>query len=179
MRDCVLNRAPAASPAVCVEGCSRGERGRARLRTTNELGSSVIEVALVMPILLLVVTGICTFGIALNNYLMLTESTSIGARLLAISRQQTTDPCAYTVPAIYNAAPLLTQANFSFHWVFTEQNGTVDGTYNGTTCTAAAAYMQQGEAAQVTVTYPCSLAVYGVNYSPGCTLKAQTTELIQ
>jgi len=177
MRDCAQNYA-AASPGACVKTCSRGERVR-RLRTRNERGASVIEVALVMPILLLVVTGICTFGIALNNYLMLTDATSIGARLLAISRNQTTDPCAYTVPAVYNAAPLLTQSSFSFTWVFTEPNGTVDGTYTGTSCTKAAAYMQPSEAAQMTVTYPCSLAVYGVNYSPGCTLKAQTTELIQ
>jgi hypothetical protein len=31
----------------------------------------------------------------------------------------------------------------------------------------------------VTVTYPCSLAVYGANYAPHCSLQAQMTELIQ
>jgi hypothetical protein len=39
--------------------------------------------------------------------------------------------------------------------------------------------MVQGTAAQVIVTYPCSLLVYGKNIIPGCTLKTQTTEEIQ
>ena len=46
----------------------------------------MVEMALVLPVLLLVVTGILTFGLAFNNYLLLTEATSVGARTLAISR---------------------------------------------------------------------------------------------
>ena len=43
----------------------------------------------------------------------------------------------------------------------------------------AAANLVQGANAIVTVTYPCSLAVYGANYAPHCSLQAQMTELIQ
>jgi hypothetical protein len=31
----------------------------------------------------------------------------------------------------------------------------------------------------VTVSYPCTLAVYGTDYAPGCSLQAQVSELVQ
>jgi Flp pilus assembly protein TadG len=147
--------------------------------SVNEYGQAMVEMALVLPVLLLVVTGILTFGLAFNNYVLLTEATSIGARTIAISRGATTDPCATAASAVIAAAPLLTPANLSFTFVL---NGT---TYTGTSCssgsstTGAAANLVQGANAVVTVTYPCSLAVYGANYAPHCSLQAQMTELIQ
>jgi Flp pilus assembly protein TadG len=145
----------------------------------NENGQAMVEMALVLPVLLLVVTGILTFGLAFNNYVLLTEATSIGARTIAISRGATTDPCATASSAVIAAAPLLTPASLSFTFVL---NG---ATYTGTSCssgsstTGAAANLVQGANAIVTVTYPCSLAVYGANYAPHCSLQAQMTELIQ
>ena len=56
------------------------------LRGLEQEGQAMVEMALVLPVLLLVVTGILTFGLAFNNYLLLTEATSVGARTLAISR---------------------------------------------------------------------------------------------
>jgi Flp pilus assembly protein TadG len=154
----------AGTPAV---GVGRGERGQ-----------SILEFALCLPLLLLIVTGIMTFGIALNNYLQLTGSVNIGARLLAVSRGQTTDPCALTVTAISQAS-LLTSASLSYSFVL---NGT---TYTGSTCssssttTGAAGNLIQGASAKVKATYPCNLSVFGVNYAPSCTMTAQTTEIVQ
>jgi Flp pilus assembly protein TadG len=145
----------------------------------NEEGQAMVEVALVLPVLLLVLTGIFALGLAFNNYLILTEATNVGARALAISRGSTTDPCATTSSAVIAAAPLLVSANLTFTFGL---NGT---TYSGTSCssgsttTGAAANLVQGGNALVTVTYPCSLAVYGANYAPSCVLQAQITELIQ
>ncbi len=150
-----------------------------RLRDSGETAQSLVEFALCLPVLLLVVTGITTFGIALNNYVMLTNATSVGARLLAISRGQTTDPCSIVSTAVYNASPTLKQSGFTFTYVL---NGV---SYSGTTCnsssttTGAAGNLVQGSPAQLTVTYPCSLAVYKANYAPSCLLKSQTTELVQ
>jgi Flp pilus assembly protein TadG len=148
-------------------------------RCLNEQGQAMVEVALVLPVLLLVLTGIFALGLAFNNYLILTEATNVGARALAISRGSTTDPCATTSSAVIAAAPLLVPANLTFTFGL---NGT---TYSGTSCssgsttTGAAANLVQGGNALVTVTYPCSLAVYGANYAPSCVLQAQITELIQ
>lgn len=149
------------------------------LRCLGQEGQAMVEMALALPILLLVVTGILTFGLAFNNYLLLTEATSVGARTLAISRGATTDPCATASSAVIAAAPLLAPANLSFTFVL---NGT---SYTGTSCssgsstTGAAGNLVQGTNAVVTVGYPCSLAVYGANYAPKCSLQAQMTELVQ
>jgi hypothetical protein len=35
-----------------------------------------------------------------------------------------------------------------------------------------------GQPATVAATYPCSLAVYGYNFAPTCTLSAQMTGLV-
>ncbi len=155
------------------------QQGRALLSSDNEAGQSLVEFAICLPVLLLVVTAIFQFGITLNNYLMLTDATNVGARQLAISRGQNTDPCAYTASAVYAAAPNLKQANFAFAFLL---NGVA---YVGNSCpsanstSGAAGNLLQGKSAQLTITYPCSLAVYGANYAPGCSLKAQTAELVQ
>lgn len=148
-------------------------RQRVRVSVGDERGQSVVELAVVLPILLLVVMGIFTFGIALNNYLMLTNAVNNGAQLLAISRGLTANPCATASAAVTNAAPLLNSADLSFTFVL---NG---NSYTGTTCTAGAANLLQGTTVQVTATYPCSLTVYGVNYAPSCTFRAQTAEFVQ
>ena len=167
------------TPAGKVEPPSRRVWLRARRHACDEGAQAAVEMALCLPVLLLVLTGVLTFGVALHNYLMLTDATNIGARQLAISRGQTTDPCSTTATTVYAAAPNLQQGSLSFRLVL---NGT---TYSGASCssanttTGAAGNLVQGSTAQVTVTYPCSLAVYATNFAPNCTLTAQTTELVQ
>ena len=174
-----LIKLTAASPGLRVGARFLGKPVRARLRTSDEGAQALVEFAVCLPILMLIVTAIFTFGIALHNYLELTDAVSIGARLLAISRGQTTDPCATTATAVQNAAQILNTANITYKFVL---NGT---TYSGASCssssttTGAAGNLAQGSTAQVTATYPCSLWVYGANLVPSCTLTAQTAELVQ
>jgi Flp pilus assembly protein TadG len=140
----------------------------------SEEGGAMVEMALVLPILLLIFTGITSFGIALNNYIMLTSSVEVGGRQLAIIRGNTTDPCHDVSATIAAASPLLKSANLKYTFVL---NGT---TYaNTTTCTAGAAQVVESQPMQVLVSYPCSLLVYSKNVLPGCTLTAQATELEQ
>ena len=157
-----------------------------RLRKRSEEGGALVEMALVLPILMLVLTGIFSFGIAMANYMQLTEAVSVGGRALAVSRNQYLDPCAAAVSAIESAAPSLNPARLTFTFVL---NG--GSPITGTSCSssdynsgAAGAITTAGNAhppgsAQVTVTYPCNLAVYGRNLVPSCNLTAQTTELVQ
>ncbi len=154
--------------------------GNAVTRSREDSGSSMIEIALCLPVLLMVALGITSFGVAMNNYLLLNESSSVAARQLAISRGQTLDPCAFTSSAVYAAAPTLTKSNLTFTYTL---NGTK---YTGTTCssasmtTGAAGNLVQGSTATVQVSYPCTLMIYNTNYAPnGCKLSAQTTELVQ
>lgn len=153
---------------------------RIHVRTTNlwprlhieDGGQSAVEVALTLPIVLLLLTGMMTFGMAMNNYLMLTEGTSVAARQIAISRQQTLDPCQVASNAFYAAAPNLTKAKLTFNYTF---NGVAA---SGTSCTPAAVNLVQGTPAMVKVTYPCSLVAYKFN-GGACNLQTQTTEAIQ
>ncbi|MFZ0661083.1 MAG: TadE/TadG family type IV pilus assembly protein [Acidobacteriaceae bacterium] len=148
-----------------------------------ERGSAMVEFALVLPLFLLLVTGIFSFGIALNNYLTLTDAVSVGAQYLAVSRANTTNPCADAASAIYNAAPYLNPSKLGLTFVL---GGTSYGAFTGaaaTTCssgsssTGAAGNLVQGQSAEVIATYPCTLAVYGYNFA--CNLHAQITEIVQ
>ena len=143
-----------------------------RRRAGNRSGQSLIEFSLVMPMLLITVTGMLAFGITMHNFLVLTNGVNSAVQMVAMSRGQTTDPCASAYTSMQSAAPDLVPANLSFTFVI---NGT---TYTSTSCTAGAANMVQGATAQLTVTYPCTLAVYGM-VVPSCTLGARTAELIQ
>jgi Flp pilus assembly protein TadG len=166
----------AESLGYTAEGLSIGQRLRALSR---EGGSSLIEFALCLPPLCLLLTGIFSFGIAIGNYVTLTNAASVGAMAIAISRSQTLDPCATASSAVITAAPNLKSANLTFSLVL---NGT---TYSGTSCSAtsyttgSSGNLVQGKTAQLTVTYPCSLAVYKQNNFPNCVLTAKTAELIQ
>ena len=167
--------APSQGPGILVR--LREDR-IARLREDHD-GQSLIESALIFPVLLLIVTGVLAFGLAFNNYIALTNAVGVGARQLAISRGQTLDPCSTASTAISGAAPLLKSSSISYTF-------TLNGTgYTGTSCssssstTGAAGNLVQGKGATVAVTYPCSLVVYKINLVPGCTLNAQITELVQ
>jgi Flp pilus assembly protein TadG len=142
-------------------------------------GSSMIEFALVLPVMLMAMMGIAAFGMALNNYISLTNATGVAARQLALSRGQTTDPCKLAANAVYGAAPLLSQSSIV---IVTTINGNI---FKGNTCssssttTGAAGDMTQGTTVTLTASFPCTLNVYGKNYAPSCTMTAQTAEMIQ
>jgi Flp pilus assembly protein TadG len=154
-----------------------------RSRTGNE-GGSLVEFALVLPILMIVMTGIFTFGIALNSYMELTNAVTTGAQVLAVSRSQTTDPCAAAASAVYAAAPTLDQSQLSFTIVLDGVTA-VSGATSPVSCNSAsantgyAADLVEGLPATITVTYPCNLSIYGYNYAPSCSLQAQLTEVVQ
>ncbi len=144
--------------------------GKRFLRNTE--GGALVEFAMVLPMMMLIITGIFYLGIALAMYLQLTNATDISARLLSVSRGQTTDPCSTAANAFYAAAPNLSHSNLTFTYSLDGQG------YSGTTCTAGAAYLVQGTSAQMTVQYPVHLGIYGLGWS-AITLKSQTTELMQ
>lgn len=142
-------------------------------------GQSLIEFALVLPVFMLMVTGIFVFGIAYNNWLVLTDATSLGGRTVAISRGNTLDPCATAASAISSASPGLNSSLITYSFVI---NGT---SYSGSSCSSssttqgAAGNLIQGGTITLNVSYPCSMVVYGKNLVPNCTLRAVVTELVQ
>jgi len=155
---------------------SRGLRAAAErlangVRNDGE-GGALVEFAMVLPMMMVIITGIFYLGIALAMYLQLTNATEVAAHQLSLSRAQTTDPCSSAATTFYAAAPNLSHGNLTFSYVLDGQS------YSGTTCTAGAAYLVQGTSAQMTVSYPVQLGIYGLGWS-SITLRSQTTELTQ
>jgi Flp pilus assembly protein TadG len=69
----------------------------------SERGQTMVEFALVLPILLVVLFAIIQFGILYNHYITLTDATRVGARKGAVSRQAP-NPGALAEAATRNAA---------------------------------------------------------------------------
>ena len=172
-----MNQNPA-SLEVSADGFQHRMRNVAAFSRSDDSGQSLVEFALTLPVLMLVLTGICTFAVAMNNYQILTDATSVGARQIAISRNQTLDPCAVGSAAVIQAASSLKSSSLSFSYSF---NGSP---YSGTSCsstsltTGATSNLVQGMPATITVSYPCSLVAYRYNFGT-CNMHVQTTEVVQ
>lgn len=152
-------------------------------------GNALVEFAMVAPVMLMIMMGIIVIGSTMSNYLQLIEATASAARTVAVARSNTLDPCNTVASAVSGGAPMLNSANLTYKLVLNSPLGSQLGSYGPTTgslsCSSASytsgapSYLQQGGSASVTVTYPCNLSIYGRNYWSGCTLQAQTTEMIQ
>jgi Flp pilus assembly protein TadG len=97
------------------------------------------ELALVLPILVVLVLAIAQFGVAFNNYVTLTDAARAGARVGAVSRNAS-NPQSACVSAVQNAAGNLTQSNLS---VSCSSSWTI------------------GSDVTVTATYPYSISLLG------------------
>jgi len=146
----------------------------------GERGSALVEMALILPMLLLLTTGMLIFGVAMNNYMQLTNAVSIGARAVANSASVSTDPCAVAYSALTAAAPGLSTSKLSVSYTF---NG---NPYSGPSCssssmaTGAPLDLATGASATVTASYPLNLSIYGNQFSANnAVLKASSTELVQ
>jgi Flp pilus assembly protein TadG len=152
---------------------------RGRTAPGDQSGAAAVEFALVLPILLTVLAGIIQCGVALNNYLEVTDAASEGARNFAIART-VSNPYTTTTSAVTASAANLTSGSIT---TTLKVNGTACTT--DTACTAALT-AAPGGAASVTVTYPClgasggALSFYTTFIaSSGCTLTATVTNRIE
>jgi Flp pilus assembly protein TadG len=153
-------------------------RLRALLRS-GEQGSALVEIALVLPVLMGLVTALCAFGLAFNNQLTLTSAVGAGGQYLQTIRTDSPaneDPCASALTAIENAAPNLKGSSLN---VTVTINGTAE-TPNSCTGAATAFGTSQGEPVTVAATYPCVLPImpmgYGTKFVSNCQLSASVTE---
>jgi Flp pilus assembly protein TadG len=145
----------------------------------GEEGNAIVEFALILPMLLLLTTGILVFGVAMNYYMQLTHAVSVGARAVSLyghdaSTASSIDPCSLASSAVISAAPGLNPANITFSYSF---NGAPAST---TSCTGSAANLISRTNVTVTATYPLNLSVYGTVFSQSnAVLSSSATELVQ
>lgn len=168
----------------------RSPRPLGRVLSGDE-GSTLVEMAFVLPILLVVLTGIFSFGIALNQDMVLTNAVNAGARGFALSRSGTTslapsaDPCLYAVTTAVSAASSLQASNMSFTFNYTPSGsgnpnkGGSATTYTGTgtsSSVCANLAMYTGDIVQVQATYPVTPTIFG--WSTRLNLTGTSTELV-
>jgi Flp pilus assembly protein TadG len=133
---------------------------RKRVNITSERGQTMVEFAIVLPILVVLLFGIIQFGIAFNNYETITDAARAAARVAAVSRQAS-DPVGACQNAALNAASNLDMT----------QPGA------GVTCTYDPS-MQPGTTVQVEVDYPYSIDLFGIPVTNG-TLKTVMKERLE
>jgi Flp pilus assembly protein TadG len=127
-----------------------------RANIKNERGQTMVEFALVVPLLFLVLFGIIQFGITFKNYVALTDAVRSGARVGAVSRLAV-DPVATTTNQVNTAAGDLATSGMKVKvtsdWI-------------------------HGDDVVVSATYPYSISLFGVVVASG-TLTSTTTERVE
>ncbi|MGO8789108.1 MAG: TadE/TadG family type IV pilus assembly protein [Terriglobia bacterium] len=172
-------------------------RAKRALRLVRaEEGSTVLEMALVLPVLMLTLVGIMTFGLAFYNQITLTNAVNNAAQVLMAGSGVITDPCASVNNALAAAAPSLNnpavygpaagKLSYTIQ-AYTTTTGSTPavGPYavvfpsGGISCASEAANLTEHYQVIVTATYGCNLTVLGHNFAPTCLLTAQTSEVVQ
>ncbi len=167
---------------MTTSGTGRWLAARARLLMSDDsCGQALVEFALIAPLILMIAVGMAVFGIGLNEQLVLTNATELGAQQLAISRGQTTDPCLTLNDAVVNASADLTPASMTFTLSL---NGVPSGSFSGQAaggaaiCASMKSDMVEGANETITVTYPFTASF--INFgTKSYTLTANVQEVIE
>ncbi len=111
----------------------------------NERGQTMTELALVLPILLVLLFGIIQFGVIFNNYVTLTDAVRSGARKAVVSRLSS-NPSQVCTDQVRAASSQLNQSDLSV------------------TCTST---WQTAQDVTVQATYPYSISLVGMTVVSG------------
>jgi Flp pilus assembly protein TadG len=122
----------------------------------RESGQTLVEFALVLPVLCMVLFGIIQFGITFNAYITLTNATRAGARQGAISRGMA-DPAGSATAKVRSSAKDLDQTKLTV---------------------AVSSTWAPGADVTVTATYPYSISLLGHVVKSG-NLTSSTTERVE
>jgi len=161
---------------------SAGKRVRACLHKGDE-GNTIVEMALMMPILMTVMLGIFVLGILFINYRALYQAVGDGSDFLqALSKDAAgTEICNATFNYMTGVAPTLNPNTLNVTITLNGAATTLNGTNLASNkCYSSGTNMAPGVNVSVSATYPCNFIIYGKDYSGGsCLLNTQpSTQLI-
>ncbi len=132
-----------------------------RRKLHNESGQTLVEFALVAPILFLILFGIIQFGIAFMHSVALTDAVRAGARKAAVSRTAP-DPVSAATSAVTGAATDLDQTELA----------------KGVTVAPGAGGWVAGGSVTVSAQYPYEINILGIVVASGY-LHSATTERLE
>jgi Flp pilus assembly protein TadG len=160
---------------------SNGSHLRACLRSGAE-GQSLIEFALVLPVMALLLTGLFWAGMNMCNYLALNNAVGAGSQYLKIlgntagtsTNTSLADPCQAVFTQMMGSATTSSSSTLNPDQITVTYtlNGSVIHTLEGraaNTCTDYSDSFVNGDTFTIVATYPCFGGAYGLNLS-GCTL---------
>jgi Flp pilus assembly protein TadG len=145
-----------------------------RIEAREERGQSIVEFAIVLPVLAFVLFAILQFGITLNNYVTLTSAARDGARKGAVSRT-VADPIGTTVQAVKASAVDLNQSGCTSTACTTNCTTT---SLCVTVTPSSVSGWTPGADVTVNATYPYSISLFGLVVKSG-TLSSTVTERIE
>jgi Flp pilus assembly protein TadG len=122
----------------------------------SERGQTMTEFALVLPLLILLLFGVVQFGIAFNNYLMLTDAVRAGARKGTVARHMA-DPVGAVEEQVRAAGTDLDPDDLDI---------------------AVTSTWEQGEDVTVSASYPYSVSLLGLVVKSG-ELSSTTTMSVE
>jgi Flp pilus assembly protein TadG len=158
---------------------------------SNEEGQTVIEVALVLPILLGAVMAIYSFGTAFFNLQSLRNAVSQGGQALQIAQSFVTDPCKTAEDTVSAVAPTLTQTDIHYRVIYNntsvypditgadKQNITWTGGSSKSCALASGTTLDTRTNVTLIADYPCNLQIYGIPIDSSCRISATTTFVAQ
>jgi Flp pilus assembly protein TadG len=165
------------------------------LHLRGEEGNAILEFAIMLPILLIVLTGTASFAMAFYELQELQNATSSAVQSIAGTRGTDADPCAQVMAIIQAALPDWTAGNFTYTLKVTNAAGGTtaydsagNGGSTGYTCTPAGANgtsstkEAQNEPVELQVSYPYNwmpiiTALPGMHFSPSSPLTADESEM--
>lgn len=130
---------------------------KTRLDARSERGQTMVEFALVGPLLLVIVFAVIQFGILYNNYVTITDAARAGARKAAVSRLAAS-PAAEAENAVRASAAGLDQVKLGVN--------------------VAATAWEHGADVTVEAVYPYEINLLGWVAASG-SLKSATTERVE
>jgi Flp pilus assembly protein TadG len=148
-----------------------------RLIVADSEGNALVEMAVTLPLVMLVMTGIFAFSVAIYQKLQLAEAVSNAGHYLATSRGDH-DPCANAVNAIDNGAPGLTASNISISMSLAGAPLPSSCPGSGTNGPSTTFSTAQGETVQVAAGYTTALPVFGLPFT-SVNLGTQISEVVQ
>ena len=130
---------------------------RRREMSRDERGQTMVEFALVVPIICVILFGILQFGALYNDYVTLTDASRVGARKAAVSKNED-NPGAVAEEAVRDSASGLDPLK-------------LDVDVNATA-------WERGGSVTVEATYPFEIDLLGFVVASG-NLSSETTERVE
>lgn len=132
---------------------------RSIARLWREEGQALVEFAVILPVLLMLLTGIIQFGLAYNKYITLTDAAQSGAQTLALGRGLS-DPCD---PAVAQTVQSANTIGLTSAQVTTSFGSSTDTCGTGSYPSRTGGNEVPNDQATVTATIPYTFALFGLS----------------